>query len=78
MNLAVFERMEVLARGCLSIFGNPEVSREADNLGTAMLSEEHLLEQMRRVQLARLKMRKNSGVPHRGKTDLSEKIGRFI
>ena len=31
--------MEVLARGCLSIFGNPEVSREADNLGTAMLFE---------------------------------------
>jgi len=31
--------MEVLARGCLSIFGNHEVSREADNLGTAMLFE---------------------------------------
>ncbi len=33
----------------LEHFGNPEVSREADNLGMAKLFKEHLLEQMRRV-----------------------------
>ena len=44
----------------LSVFGNPEVSRKADNLGTAKLLKEHLLEQMRRV-LQPPKMRKNSG-----------------
>ncbi len=50
------------SQSSLSIFGNPEVSREADNLGTAMLFEEHLLEQMRRVQQPP-KMRKTFGGP---------------
>jgi len=56
----------------LSVFGNPEVSRKADNLGTAKLLKEHLLEQMRRV-LQPPKMRKNSGGPEGAKATLSEK-----
>jgi len=43
MELSVFERMELLARGAFSIFGNPKVLRKQDNLGTAMLFEEYLL-----------------------------------
>jgi len=38
----------------------------SDNTGTAMLFEEHLLEQMLRVQQPP-KMRKSSGVPDRVK-----------
>jgi len=48
MNLAVFERMKVLAKAALTFSGIP-VER-SDNTGTAMLFEKHLLEQMRRVQ----------------------------
>ena len=40
----------------------------SDNTGTAMLFEEHLLEQMLRVQQPP-KMRKNSGVRRRRKSD---------
>jgi len=58
--------MELLARGAFSIFGNPS-GGEADNTGTAMLFEEHLLEQMLRVQQTP-KMRKISGGP-KGKSD---------
>jgi len=39
MNLAVFAANGGFSQSSLSIFGNPEVSREADNLGTAMLFE---------------------------------------
>jgi len=48
----------------------------SDKTGTAMLFEEHLPEQMRRVQQPP-KMLKNSGGP-KGKSDLSEQIGRGI
>jgi len=50
MPLASFERMGILGKARSSIFGNPEAVRKDGNLGTAMLYEEHLLEQMRRVQ----------------------------
>ena len=48
---------------------------DSDNTGTAMLFEEYLLEQIRRVQQPP-KMRKNIAVPLRGKIDLSEKTDR--
>jgi len=48
MNLAIYERMEVLAKAARTFSGIP-VER-SDNTGTAMLFEEYLLEQMRRVQ----------------------------
>jgi len=51
---------------------------QSDKTGTAMLFEEHLPEQMRRVQQPP-KMRKISGAPPQaGKSYLSEQIGRGI
>jgi len=62
MNLDVFRAHGGFSQWSLSIFGNPKAVREDGNLGMAMLFEEHLLEQMLRVQQPP-KMRKNIGVP---------------
>ncbi len=81
MNLAIFRANGDFSQSSLSIFGYPEASREAGNLGTAMLSERLLQRQKARVQQPP-KMRKTFGGPAnfrgRGKIDLSEKIARFI
>ena len=73
MHLALFERMELLGKAARVFLGMP-VER-SDKTGTAMLSEQYLLEQILRVRAARPKIRETFAGP-KGKSDLSEKSDR--
>ena len=80
MTLASLEANGDFRQWSLSIFGNAEVSREADNLGTAQLFEA-VSARAGRLSSAAAENTKDLWRPlptAGGKTDLSEKIDRFI